>query len=158
MFVREFGLEHNPVLFGFSRGGLYAFNYACEYPNEIAALYLDAPVLDIKSWPGGFMGGEGDKEEWGKCIKAYGYKNTAQAMEYEFTDRIKILYDAGVPIIVVAGDSDSVVPYEENAKILEERYKKLGGKIKVIIKKGIGHHPHSLENPLPIADFLIKNS
>ena len=156
--VGKFGLHNHPILFGFSRGGLYAFNYACKYPNEIAALYLDAPVLDIKSWPGGYMAGEGDKAEWEKCLEAYGYENISQALEYEFSDRVKILSDAGIPIIVVAGDSDVVVPYEENAKILKERYEKLGGKIKVILKKGVGHHPHSLKNPLPIVEYLIENS
>ncbi len=156
--VDLFGLQNNPILFGFSRGGLYAFNYACEYPKEIAALYLDAPVLDIRSWPGGFMKGKGDKVEWGKCLRAYRYINDAQAMEYEFKSRINILTDAGIPTILVAGDKDTVVPYEENAKIFRERYEELGGKIKVIVKNGAGHHPHSLENPIPIVEFLIENS
>ena len=51
--TKEFDLYPKPVLFGFSRGGLYAVNYAAAYPQEVDALYLDAPVLDIRSWPGG---------------------------------------------------------------------------------------------------------
>ena len=47
------GLASRAVLEGFSRGGLYAFNYAAACPRRVAALYLDAPVLDIRSWPGG---------------------------------------------------------------------------------------------------------
>jgi pimeloyl-ACP methyl ester carboxylesterase len=31
------------VLEGFSRGGLYAFNFAAIWPERVAALYLDAP-------------------------------------------------------------------------------------------------------------------
>ena len=156
--VKKLDFENNPILFGFSRGGLYAFNYSCRYPDEISALYLDAPVLDIKSWPGGLMAGEGDETEWERCLKVYGYNDILQAMEYEFSDRIKILSEADIPIIVVAGDSDIVVPYEENAKILKEHYEKQGGNIKVILKKGVGHHPHSLEDPLPIVEYLIENS
>eukprot|EP01035_Chromulina_nebulosa_P037210 gene37210-50207_t len=43
---KEFGLAERVVLEGFSRGGLYAFNYAAAHPRQVAALYLDAPVLD----------------------------------------------------------------------------------------------------------------
>ena len=58
----EFHLAKKGVLFGFSRGGLYAFNYAAVYPEKVAVLYLDAPVLDIRSWPGGKGTGEGSPE------------------------------------------------------------------------------------------------
>ena len=33
---------------------------------------------------------------------------------------------------------------------------KNGGKIKVIRKPGVGHHPHSLKDPTEILDFLLK--
>jgi pimeloyl-ACP methyl ester carboxylesterase len=56
--VRLYRFASKPVLFGFSRGGTYALNYAARYPDDVAALYLDAPVLDLLSWPGGK--GEGD--------------------------------------------------------------------------------------------------
>ena len=44
-----FGLAPQTVLFGFSRGGLYACNYAMEHPERVLLLYLDAPVLDLLS-------------------------------------------------------------------------------------------------------------
>ena len=40
----------------------------------------------------------------------------------------------------------------------EQRYKALGGKIEVILKPGVDHHPHSLKDPQPIVDFLLKNA
>ena len=58
---------------------------------------------------------------------------------------------AGVPLLHVVGDADDVVPVEENTAIMESRYKELGGSIRVIHKPGVGHHPHSLEDPGPIA-------
>jgi hypothetical protein len=57
----------------------------------------------------------------------------------------------------VVGDADEVVPVAENTAILEERYNKLGGKIRVIHKPGIGHHPHSLQDPAPIVDFILSS-
>ena len=51
--TRERGLGAHPVLIGFSRGGLYAVNFALSCPERVGKLYLDAPVLDVLSWPGG---------------------------------------------------------------------------------------------------------
>lgn len=42
--VSDFSLSEKAALFGFSRGGLYAFNYSLLYPQDVAVLYLDAPV------------------------------------------------------------------------------------------------------------------
>ena len=39
--VNEFNLDKKTVLFGFSRGGLYAVNYAVAYPNKVKSLYLE---------------------------------------------------------------------------------------------------------------------
>jgi len=39
--------------------------------------------------------------------------------------------------------------------ILEERYEKLGGKITVIVKHGFKHHPHGLDDPTPVVDFVF---
>ena len=60
-FVTEkFGLYDKCILFGFSRGGLYAFNFAREYPECVEKIYLDAPVLDLRTWPP--MGGDQSAE------------------------------------------------------------------------------------------------
>ena len=46
-----YGLSQKADIFGFSRGGLYAVNYALRYPQEVSTLYLDAPVVDLMQWP-----------------------------------------------------------------------------------------------------------
>src|SRR5216684_9231118 len=51
--VETFGLLPKCVLEGFSRGALYALNWAALNPRSVACLYLDAPVCDFKSWPAG---------------------------------------------------------------------------------------------------------
>ena len=65
---------------------------------------------------------------------------------------------AEIPVLHVCGDSDKVVPYKENTGKLKDKFEAAGGSIQVILKKGIGHHPHSLENPKPIVDFIIENT
>ena len=73
-------------------------------------------------------------------------------------DKMDKLLESRVPVIMVYGDSDDVVPYCENGEILEKYYREHGGVIEVYGKKGCGHHPHGLEDTAPIIDFTLKYS
>jgi len=146
------------VLEGFSRGGLFALNWATRHPERVASLYLDAPVCDFKSWPGGRGKGKGSPADWERCKAAYGLTE-AQALAYPLNpvDNLARLAEAKIPIVTVCGEADSVVPYPENSGLLAERYQKLGGPIKVILKPGVDHHPHSLKDPTPIVSFILAH-
>ena len=61
--VQSWGFCAKTILFGFSRGGLYAVNFAAAFPDHVVALYLDAPVLDLKSWPAGLGMGLGSAKD-----------------------------------------------------------------------------------------------
>ena len=154
------GLNAKPVLIGISRGGLYAYRWAAENPGKVGAIYGDAPVCDFKSWPAGKGKGQGSPEDWQALIRAYGFRDEAEALAYTNNpiDTLARLAAARVPIIHVVGDSDDVVPVAENTAILETRYRRLGGTIKVIHKQGVGHHPHGLDDPAPVVDFILKNN
>lgn len=149
------GLAQRVVLEGFSRGGLSAVNFAASHPNRVAALYLDAPVIDFRSWPGR----NSASTEWAECLAAYGLtEQTAANSRANPVNRIPELARGRVPVIVVAGDTDDVVPFAENGAIIEQRLREAGGTIEVILKRGVGHQPHSLEDPTPIVDFLLKHA
>lgn len=153
----DFGLSEKTVIFGFSRGGLYAFNYAAKYPERVAALYLDAPVLDIRSWPGGFGTSERAEKEWAECLNAYGLTEKSALAFYDNPlDKTNFVIKAKIPIIVVVGDADINAPIAENTLILAERCCDMGEDFKLIVKPGVAHHPHSLDNPAPIVAFLIE--
>ncbi|EDY16159.1 putative O-antigen related protein [Chthoniobacter flavus Ellin428] len=155
--TKTYGLNQRVVLEGFSRGGLYAVNFAAAHPDKTAALYLDAPVLDIRSWPGGKGASKGDARCWKQAMDIYGLtEDTAKDFKGNPLDHIDALAAAKIPILAICGDADKTVPYPENTAILQERYKKLGGNIDVILKPGGDHHPHSLKDPQPIVDFLTK--
>lgn len=153
--VKRYKLNSACVLFGFSRGGLYATAYAHAFPERVAAMYLDAPVVDINIWPGRFKNEPELKKDWELCLKCYNYTkqqaeaylNTAIAMAEDLAAR-------GIPLILVAGDSDTVVPFAENGGILRDIWQREKAPFKLILKPGVGHHPHSLEDPREIVDFL----
>jgi len=154
--LKNRGLNPKAVLEGFSRGGLFAFNWAVRHPDRVSSLYVDAPVCDFKSWPGGKGKSAGSPTDWKKLKKVYGFANDIQATKYKGNpvDNVEVLARAGIPILCVCGETDDVVPMSENIKVVERRYKKAGGEIKIIVKPNSGHHPHSLKDPTPIVAFI----
>ena len=157
--TETFGLFPRAHLEGFSRGGLYTVNWAVEYPDETASIYIDNPVLDFKSWPGGFGKGPGSKGDWRNVLDSYGLtEEEALVWPGNPTEnpRLEKLAAAKVPILIVCGDSDTVVPLDENEKPFIARYREFGGPIEVIVKPGNDHHPHSLPDPKPIVDFFLR--
>lgn len=157
--TRTYGLSAKTVLEGFSRGGLFAYNWAARHPGWVAALYADAPVCDFKSWPAGWGRVKGSPADWEKCKRVYGFTDEqARAYRGNPVDNLAPLARAKIPILHVCGGADEVVPVEENTQLLEKRYRELGGNIVVITKPECGHHPHSLTNPAPIVRFVLENT
>ncbi len=153
------GFSSKPALEGMSRGGLIIYNWAAENPEKVSCIYGDAPVCDIKSWPGDKGAGPGSANDWAQCLAAYDMtEEQALTARCNPIDQLEPLAKAGIPLLNVVGDADEVVPVAENTAILEQRYKALGGSIQVIHKPGIGHHPHSLKDPAPIVEFILSHT
>lgn len=144
-------LAPQTILFGFSRGGLYAFNYAFKYPDRVSKIYLDAPVMNLKSWPPqGSVEQAQFFEEYG--IDACLFKNFRSSP----IDKIEEFSKNGIPVLLIVGGNDSVVPFEENSKIMLDYYRGAGLDIDFYNKEECGHHPHSLEDVSPIVEFVEK--
>lgn len=156
--VRDYGLSPKTVLEGFSRGGLFSFNWAALHPDRVAVMYVDAPVCDVASWPGGKGKGKGSPEDWRRLLDVYGVTGQeALSGKLSPVNRLAPLANARIPVLAVVGDADNVVPLEENMAVVERKYRAMGGSIRVIHKPGAGHHPHSLPDPAPIVEFILKS-
>jgi hypothetical protein len=157
--TKNFGLNNKVVFEGLSRGGLDAFNWASNNVDKVSCIYADAPVIDLKSWPLGMGKGIGSAPDAKKCLKAYGMtREQLEAYEDIPLYNCVKLAKANIPLIHVCGDKDDVVPFDENTSLLADRYRAAGGEIKVVIKENAGHHPHSLEDPQPIVDFILTKT
>jgi pimeloyl-ACP methyl ester carboxylesterase len=160
--VEQHGLHPRPGLIGLSRGALYCMSWAATHPDKTLAVYLDNGVCDFRSWPGGKpkgMGkGQGSHEEWVNLFKAYDFKSNDDAVAYKRNpvDNLEPLARARIPILLVYGDADRVVPHRENSEIVFNRYKAIGGPVDRIVKPGQDHHPHGLDDPRPIVEFFTK--
>ena len=153
------GLAPKAALIGISRGGLYAHRFAAEHPHKVSVIYGDAAVCDFKSWPGGKGKGVGSSNDWRECLKAYAFVDEAAALAYAGNpiDSLAQLAAAAIPLIHVVGDADNVVPPAENALLIADRYQALGGTITIIHKPGVGHHPHGLDDPTPVVEYILRH-
>lgn len=153
--VNEFGLNKKCLPVGMSCGGMHAVYFAAKYPECVAGLYLDAPVLNLLSCPAGVgIGGDDLYEEF---VRHTGMtKSDLINYRNHPIDYVDVLVKNQLPIFLVVGDSDDVVPYVENGKVLYDYYKQQGEDITLIMKKGAGHHPHGLEDNEPLMQFVSR--
>lgn len=157
--AEELDADECCILEGMSCGGLFAAKFAAKYPELTNVLYLDAPVLNILSLAGlGMCRNDAVAEFRREIVNSY------KIAESEFVnfresaiDNLKPLTENNIAVIMLYGNADDVVLYNENGKILEDFYNKNNGKIKVISKTMSGHHPHCLDDPTVIVEFVEQN-
>lgn len=157
-FMKRNGFNPKVALEGMSRGGLIVYNWAAQNTDKVACIYADAPVMDIKSWPMGEGAYTGSQTDVSQLLKAYGFKSIEEAKEWKGNpiDHAERISQAGIPILHVVGDADNIVPIAENTTLFETEMQRRNTPIKVIHKPEVGHHPHSLNNPAPIVQFILK--
>lgn len=73
----------------------------------------------------------------------------------ELLARLGGLATNDVPLLHVCGSIDPLLG--KYSTTIEGIYRLLGGRISVMLKDGAGHHPHSLRDPTPLADFIMRS-
>lgn len=155
--TETYGLNKKTALIGLSREGLSIARWAAKHPGKVSALYMDKAVCDFKSWPGGKLGlSKGSPKDWASLQELYGFAAEADALSFKENpvDLVPKLVADKVAIVYVAGDKDDVVPVSENGARMQADYDKLGGVFKMIHRESEGHHPHGLQDPFPVLNFL----
>lgn len=155
--IKEYGLAQKCVPVGMSCGGMIAVKFAAKYPEHIASLYLDAPVMNLLSCPCGL--GEAGDDMYQEFCNATGMtvKELLNYREHP-VDKVPVLLAHKIPVILVYGKDDMIVPYDENGAVFERYYTDNGGVLEVIGKENCGHHPHGLEDSTPIVEFILKHA
>lgn len=141
---REFGLEPQCVPVGMSCGGLHAIKFAARHPEAVRVLYLDAPVVNLLSCPFGIgMPSAIDASVKQEALDALGLTMSQMIAyrEHPF-DKLCCLIRARIPAVLVYGDADTIVPFEENGLHVMNAYRDSGVPFIAIGKHGCDHHPH----------------
>jgi len=146
------GFASKPVLLGRSRGGLMTLNWAAENADKVAAWAGIYPVCNLVSYPG-----------LAKASGAYGLtpRQLEETLgEHNPIDRLADLARARVPLFMIHGDVDLIVPLEDNSQELRSRYFALGGgQVRLIVPRGQGHNrwPGFFQNQ-ELVDFVIEHA
>lgn len=156
------GFSRRVALVGMSRGGLDSTLWAVRHPERVSTLHLDNPVLTIRSWPccAGASRGS-DPEAWARCKAAWGFADDAEALAWRgnpLDAAVPALARGRVPVLLLVGTADDVVPPDENALPFAEALRAEGAELKVVEKPGAGHHPHGLEPPDELVDWVCAHA
>ena len=158
LLTSEHGFSRRPALEGMSRGGLIIYHWAIRHPSQVSCVYGDAPAMGIRPYVRDLNEGDPGLDRLKAWMTAHDLTlQAAKKYKHDALDRMAPLAEAKVPVIHVCGDADESVPFEEHTAEFARRYRKLGGPIKVIVKKGGKHHPHSLKDPASIVEFIVKS-
>jgi|UniRef100_UPI003783B6DA alpha-beta hydrolase superfamily lysophospholipase len=148
------GFSAKPILLGQSRGGMMTLAWAFRNPDKIKAWVGIYPVCNLASWP--------LKNSKSQTLADYALPEAelvARLKEFNPIDNLAGLAAHKVPMFAVHGDSDVVVPYDDNTKILKERYEAAAGSFSVKIVLGEGHKvgPSFFECQ-ELVDFVLKHA
>lgn len=146
------GYSSKPILLGQSRGGMMTLAWAFRNPDKLQAWAGIYPVCNLKSWPMKFSKND-TLADFAMTEEAFVSKIT----EFNPIDNLSGLAQRKVPMFSVHGDKDGTVPYDDNTKLLKERYEAEGGTFGVKIIPGGGHEisPAFFECR-ELIDFILK--
>jgi pimeloyl-ACP methyl ester carboxylesterase len=128
------GFAPKACLFGRSRGGLWVSSWALARPERVAGIIGIYPVYDFRTYPG-----------LERAAPAYGMtleELMARNDELNPVARLKNLAEADIPVALIHGDQDVVVPLKPNSGELVRQYELAGRKdlVKLIVLEGQGHN------------------
>ena len=148
------GWSPKPILLGQSRGGLMMLAWGMRNAEKVRAFVGIYPVCNLASWP--------LKNSKAATLADFAMTETelvAKLSQFNPVDNLQGLLANKVPMFVVHGDSDVVVPYDDNTRLLKERYEAGGGSITVKVIPGEGHKVSpSFFECQELVDFVIANT
>ena len=134
--VADYGLAPRARIMGQSHGGLIAYGWAFRHPTCVERIAGICPATDFRSWPG-------LANTINFPAKGFGYDLSPaelphRAAEFNPIDNLAPLAKAGVKILHIHGDKDTLVPMSDNSTELSAL-------------SGVGGHGHDRRDPGPRA-------
>lgn len=163
--TQTYGFSKTLSMASMSRETLALFRWASANPEKVESIYVDNGVCNVNSWPAGKLvpgsesQGSGDARSWALFKQSFGFASDEEALASKESpiDLLEPLAKADVPILMGCGTVDAIVPFEENAALMKQRYAQLGGSIRIITEDK-GHHPHGLRDMRPVVEFVLSNT
>jgi len=134
LLVEQRGFSERPCLLGRSRGGLWVSSWAIRNPSKVSGIACIYPVFDWTTYPG-----------IAAAAPAYGLTTEELEKQVERLNpirNIRKLADAKIPVAIIHGAIDEVVPLKQNSLQLKNIYKEAGQSklVDLIIIDDQGHN------------------
>ncbi len=147
------GYSTKPVLLGRSRGGLWVSSWAIKHPDRVKAIAGIYPAYDFTTYPG-----------LKRAAPAYGLSPDelkSQPTALNPIEKMDVLAKAKIPVHIIHGIDDQVIPIAENSDRLQSIYQKNGaGDLMTLNRiKAQGHSfwPGFFRSQ-DLVDFVIKEA
>lgn len=158
--VEALGFAPKANLVGMSWGGFFSVRYAARFPECVARIYLDAPLLNFDGFA--HLGSAQTPTEAAACIGPW-VSMPPQGGDWSSDPRMPVnmaeaLAASRIPILLLYGGQDATVPPARNCEPFAERFQAACGEIEVIRRDLFGHHPHGLDpdKTSTISGFFAK--
>lgn len=156
--VNDLGFAPKAKLIGMSWGGFYSVRYAKAFPEKVAKIYLDAPLLNFEGFGGDAMktptAAAAQIGPWAQSIPEKGWSDDPRMP----VNMASALAKAGIPVYLLYGGQDQTVNPKLNSERFIPAFKEAGGNLKVEKRGLFGHHPHGLDHHElgKLIDFFAK--
>lgn len=153
LLVEKRGFAARPCVLGRSRGGLWVSSWAIRNPSKVAGIAAIYPVFDFTTYPG-----------IAKAAPAYGLSPEELEKQIDQLNpirNVRKLADAKIPVAIIHGAIDEVVPLKQNSAQLKSVYTEAGQQslVELIVIDDQGHnHWPGFFHCQPLVDFAIAKA
>ncbi|MCA9186053.1 MAG: prolyl oligopeptidase family serine peptidase [Planctomycetales bacterium] len=128
------GFAKKICLLGRSRGGLWVSSWAIAHPDKVAGIAGIYPVFDLRSYPG--------LDRAASAFELSAQELDAQLSRHNPIQKAEVLAQNRIPVYIIHGDDDKVVPLEANSAALANIYTrgKAADVFKLEVVAGQGHN------------------
>lgn len=155
-FLQTLGFARKTALIGMSLGGLYSLRYGETYPETVSCIYADAPACDL------YYRHRVARFDTSEICKAYSVEEDApeKLMDHPLSPLLNYMpmVENRIPVLMILGGADTILPPELNGRLFAQRYKEASGNVTLLERASWGHHPHGLDDPSLIVQFILKNT
>lgn len=151
--TRQRGFADRPVVLGRSRGGLWVSQWASRNVSKVAGLAGIYPVFDLTTYPG-------------LETAAQAYELSVEQLQDSLEAHNPIahvhrLAAAAVPVFLIDGAPDQVVPLEPNSATVQRLYEAAGNPaaidLEVVPNQGHNYWPGFFRSK-KLVDFVVRNA
>jgi len=134
--VSRHGLHKRARVLAHSHGGLIAYGWAFRHPACVDRIAGMCPATDFRTYPTlpNVVAGPTKGLDYGLTLEELGRR----AGEFNPVDNLAPLAKAGVKILHLHGDPDTLIPTSANSTELARRYRALGGEAEIVLLKNLG--------------------